>query len=81
MIHAEDWQEIKNLNVYVILTADSLLVKRIIRKSDKEWILVSDNTETYPHKSISISDVKELWIFRRHIHAKVPVPDYLQTVL
>lgn len=79
MIHAEDWQEIRNLNVYVILTADSLLVKRIIRKSPREWILVSDNTEAYPHKTIPVSDVKELWTFRRHIHAKVPVPDHLQT--
>lgn len=79
MIHAEDWQEIRNLNVYVILTADSLLVKRIIRKSPREWILVSDNTEVYPHKTIPVSDVKELWTFRRHIHAKVPVPDHLQT--
>jgi phage repressor protein C with HTH and peptisase S24 domain len=81
MVHAEDWQEIKNLCVYVILTADSLLVKRIIRKSSTEWILVSDNTEVYPHRTILVSDIKELWIFRRHIHSKVSIPEHLQSVL
>lgn len=74
MVHAEDWSEIKNFSVYVIHTSDSLLVKRIYRKSDTEWVLLSDNDEAYPQRILSVSDVKELWIFRRHIAAKAPAP-------
>lgn len=74
MIHPEDWQEIKNFGVYVILTADSLLVKRIYRKSVTEWVLISDNEEAYPQRLLPVGDVKEVWRFRRHIKAKAPAP-------
>ncbi len=81
MVHTEDWQEIKNFCVYVILTADSLLVKRIYRKSSTEWVLISDNEEAYPQRIISVADIKELWVLRRHITAKAPDPkEYTITV-
>lgn len=79
MVHTEDWQDIKNLNVYVVLTADALLVKRIFRRSETEWLLISDNTEAYPQRTIPVSELKELWVFRRHIHSKVPVPPNMAT--
>lgn len=74
MIHHEDWQETKNFGIYVILTADSLLVKRVYKKSPDEWVLISDNEEAYPPRIIAVSDIKEIWTFRRHIRAKVPAP-------
>lgn len=74
MLPAEDWNEIKNFYVYVILTPENLLVKRIYKKSEKEWILISDNEEANPQVVINVSNVKQVWIFRRHIRAKAPVP-------
>lgn len=74
MIHPEDWQEIKNFGVYVLLTSDRLLVKRIYRKSATEWVLISDNEEAYPQKLLPVNEVKEIWRFRRHIKAKAPAP-------
>ncbi|MEI6947221.1 S24 family peptidase [Paraflavisolibacter sp. H34] len=74
MVHAEDWQEIKNFYVYVILTADRLMVKRVYRKSPEEWVLISDNDEVYPQKLLPVHQVREVWVFRRHIKAKAPVP-------
>src|SRR6478672_11352123 len=39
MLPHEDWNEIRNFYVYVILTDQQLLVKRVFRKNEKEWVL------------------------------------------
>lgn len=70
----EDWNEIKNFCVYVILTGEQLLVKRIYRKNEREWILISDNSETNPQVSIDLSKIKQVWTLRRHIRSKLPQP-------
>ena len=70
----EDWKEIKNFSVYVILTDEQLLVKRVYNKSEKEWILISDNSETNPQVSIDLSKVKQVWTLRRHIRSRIPQP-------
>lgn len=70
----EDWNDLKNFCVYVILTEEQLLVKRIYRKNEKEWILISDNLETAPQASIDLSKIKQVWTLRRHIRSKVPQP-------
>ena len=74
MVPAEDWNDIKNFSVYVILTADQLLIKRLYKKSDTEWVLISDNEEAAPQKAMNKEDVKQLWLMRRHIRSKVPQP-------
>jgi hypothetical protein len=70
----EDWNEIKNFCVYVILTDEQLLVKRVYRKNEKEWILISDNSEANPQVAIDLSKIKQVWTLRRHIRSKVPQP-------
>ena len=70
----EDWKEIKNFFVYVILTDEQLLVKRVYNKSEKEWILISDNSETNPQVSIDLFKVKQVWTLRRHIRSRIPQP-------
>jgi len=78
MVPHEDWNELKNYYVYVILTSQQLLVKRIFRKSEDEWILLSDNEELYPQVSLPVSDIKQVWVFRRHIRSRVPAPKPFQ---
>jgi phage repressor protein C with HTH and peptisase S24 domain len=74
MVPAEDWHDIKNFSVYIILTNDQLLIKRLYRKSDTEWVMISDNEEAYPQVLLKVNDVKQLWLFRRHIRSRVPQP-------
>jgi phage repressor protein C with HTH and peptisase S24 domain len=74
MVPEEDWNDIKNFNVYIILTEDQLLIKRLYRKSEKEWVLISDNEEANPQVLIDAEKVKQLWLFRRHIRTKIPQP-------
>ena len=71
MLPQEDWNDIKNNCVYIILTNDRLMVKRVVKVNDSTWKLVSDN-KLYPPVEISSSDVKQVWKFRRHIRSQLP---------
>jgi phage repressor protein C with HTH and peptisase S24 domain len=70
----EDWNEIKNYAVYIILTEQQLLVKRVYRQNEKQWVLISDNAADNPQVLLDVSHVKQVWSFRRHIRSKVPQP-------
>ncbi len=74
MMPQEDWADVKDFGVYIILTEDQLVVKRIFRKSAEEWVLISDNDEAYPQKALPVAAIKQVWTFRRHIRSRVPQP-------
>jgi phage repressor protein C with HTH and peptisase S24 domain len=74
MLPHEDWNEIKNFSVYIILTSEQLLVKRVFRKNAKDWVLISDNEDDYPQVVLNAADIKQVWTFRRHIRSKLPQP-------
>jgi phage repressor protein C with HTH and peptisase S24 domain len=74
MVPAEDWSDIKDFSVYIIHTADQLLIKRLYKKSNKEWVLISDNEELYSQVAIKVEDVKQIWLLRRQIRSKAPQP-------
>lgn len=74
MLPHEDWADIKKFYVYVILTSEQLLVKRVYKKSSVEWVLISDNEEAFPQITLKVEDVKQVWVFRRHIRSRVAPP-------
>lgn len=74
MLPHEDWNDIKNFCVYVILTHEQLMVKRVFRKSADMWVLISDNDEMYPQVLLPVAHIKQVWTFRRHIRSRVPQP-------
>lgn len=74
MVPIEDWKDIRNFCVYIVHTADQLLIKRLYKKSDTEWVLISDNEDLYPQKTLVVEDVKQLWLFRRQIRSQAPQP-------
>lgn len=66
MVPYEDWKEIKDGGIYVIVTDDDVLIKKIILKSEGAWILESLN-KRHKQKPINPNDIKELWFYRRRI--------------
>jgi len=74
MVPVEDWNDIKNFFVYIILTKDQLLIKRLYRKSNYEWVMISDNEESYPQVLLKVEEVNQLWLFRRHIRSRLIPP-------
>lgn len=79
MVPHEDWPDVKDFSVYVILTASQLMLKRVFRKNADEWVLLSDNEEAYPQAILPVSEVKQVWTFRRHIRSKLPQKDFKVT--
>ena len=74
MLPHEDWNDIKDFCVYVILAGDRLVLKRVYRKSPDMWVLISDNEEQYPQQLLPVHSIKQVWTFRRHIRSKVAPP-------
>src|SRR6476661_6819475 len=62
----EDWSDIKNFCVYVILAGEQLWIKRVYRKSADMWVLISDNEDQYPQQLLPVHTIKQIWTFRRH---------------
>lgn len=73
-VHMDDWETIRNFYVHIIVTEDKILIKRVFRKSETQWVLISDNEEEHPQELINVADIREVWVFRRHIIAKAPPP-------
>lgn len=64
----EDWRDIQNFYVYVIITTDKVMVKRLAKVKGKDyWACISDNEEKYKQFRLPVTEVKELWKYRRHI--------------
>jgi phage repressor protein C with HTH and peptisase S24 domain len=74
MLPHEDWNDVKDFCVYIILTKDRLMVKRVYRKNEQEWVLISDHEEAYPPVLLAVSEIRQVWTFRRHIRSRVPQP-------
>ena len=74
MVPHEDWNDIKNFCVYVVLTGDQLLIKRLYKKSETDWVLISDNDDVAPQVLLPVENIKQLWQFRRQIRSRAPQP-------
>lgn len=66
MVPYEDWKEIKDGGIYVVVTEDDVLIKKVVLKSESSWILESLN-KRHKQKPINPTDIKELWFYRRRI--------------
>jgi phage repressor protein C with HTH and peptisase S24 domain len=68
----EDWAYTAQYYIYVIVTEDKIMIKRLFRKDDK-YALISDN-ELYAQFVLTASEIKELWLVKRKIDWDMPPP-------
>ncbi|MCE7069799.1 LexA family transcriptional regulator [Dyadobacter sp. CY327] len=58
----DDWEDVNPKQIYVVVTVDSILVKKIQQESQSTFInLISSNPEYSPIK-LDRSEIKEIWI-------------------
>lgn len=63
----DDWPNVSDFYVHVLVTETALMIKRVFKKSDALWVLISDNESHTPQKLFEVEKLKELWVFRRLI--------------
>ncbi|MGN6354613.1 MAG: S24 family peptidase [Parafilimonas sp.] len=71
-VHQFDWENLRNFYLYVIVTDDAVLFKRIYCKNNFEWVLISENEDLYKQQILPVEFVKEVWVYRRSIVSKAP---------
>jgi hypothetical protein len=63
LVPKEDWQDIRNYHVHVIVTTTDLWIKNVYKESDDECILISDNEHHDPFV-VLVKDIHEVWVMR-----------------
>jgi phage repressor protein C with HTH and peptisase S24 domain len=71
-VHPMDWENLRNFYVYVLVTDERVLIKRVVAKNTLEWVLISENEDNYPQQLLLVEYVKQLWVFRRRIESSAP---------
>lgn len=64
-----DWDNFRQMHTYVVVTDTQLLIKDVYRANEEYWALLSQN-EHYEPIFIRNSDVRQLWVMRRHVKAR-----------
>lgn len=63
----EDWEQLRNFYIYIIVTQNNLWVKRVHVENNNIYILISDNDADTAPFTVNIDEISEIWVFRRHI--------------
>ncbi len=68
------FKDVRDGYVHVVVTADTVLVKRLVNKAEAEhkMYLISDN-EAYPELALDIDDIKEIWFVKSKLSSYMPV--------
>lgn len=75
----DNWEHITDNRIYVVVTNEGVIVKRVLNKVRKYGSLYckSDNRE-YPNISVNIREVKEIWECKMHLSFEFldPISNY-----
>lgn len=73
-VEPEYWKQIADYYIYIVVTVDQVLAKRLIKIDDDLLAMVSDNEELYPQQELKFTDVKEIWRVKRKLDWEMPPP-------
>ena len=75
----EDWQHISDNRIYVVVSKEGVIVKRVLNRIEKYGSLYcrSDN-RVFPHINVDLKDVREVWECKMHLSFDFldPIPEY-----
>lgn len=73
-VEPRDWHQIVQYYIYVIVTEDRIMVKRLFKLPDQDaYAAISDN-EHYQQFKIVRREIKELWLVKRKLDWWMPPP-------
>lgn len=75
----EDWEHISDNRIYVVVSTEGVIVKRVLNRIEKYGSLYckSDN-RVFPHINVRLKDIKEIWECKMHLSFDFldPIPEY-----
>ncbi len=74
LVEQQHWNSTAQFYIYVVVTDDRIMVKRLFRKDDSTFVCISDNEEFYPQFILHQKEIKELWLVKRKIDWEMPPP-------
>ena len=73
-VDPEFWHSISDFYIHVIVCDSQILIKRLYRVNESEFVMISDNEDLYPQVRIAKRDIKELWLVKRKLDWKMMPP-------
>ena len=73
----ENWiKEVKDNRIYVIVSDEGILVKRVLNRLKKydNLYLKSDNRKEHPNQTLEPIQIKEIWAVKMHLSFELPDP-------
>jgi|SRR6185503_11661651 len=70
----EQWNNINDFYIHVIVTINQVLIKRLYKKDDETFVMISDNEDMYPQQPLKKESIKELWIVKRKLDWRMVPP-------
>jgi phage repressor protein C with HTH and peptisase S24 domain len=72
LVPHEDWQNLEEWLIYVLVTQKAIWVKRVAKLGRDQFVLASEDEDRHPQFAVNIEDVREVWKVRRQLNAKFP---------
>lgn len=76
----ENWEQMSDNRIYVVVTStEGIIVKRVInRLKEYESLYCKSDNRDYPHISVNVRDIKEVWECKMHLSFEFldPVTNY-----
>lgn len=76
----ENWEQMSDNRVYVVVTStEGIIVKRVInRLREYESLYCKSDNRDYPHISVNVQDIKEVWECKMHLSFEFldPITNY-----
>lgn len=72
LVPINDWREIKDFLIYVLVTKTEVCIKRVAKKGRNSFVLISEDDDNYDQKLMPIEEVREMWRLRRQLNAHLP---------
>ena len=77
-IQRDDWPDLKDALVYVIVTDELVTIKRVIKRPEKDDLVLIPDNDNFEQVAVKMDDVKEIWKYRRHIGWNASTPKKLE---
>lgn len=80
-VETSDWKlgQIPPYHVYVVVTEDAIMIKRLLIKDGDSYVMHSDNPNEKPRQKLLLkSDIRELWYVKRKLDWGFAPPEKIE---